>query len=89
MAARVHHMQGRRVYERATSGISGTPPRVTAEMFVNGYVPESQAVKGPPKMYHKKSRNGCQRCRSRRVKVKFIVLHRFILALTSNHYRVY
>lgn len=32
---------------------------------------ERKGKKGAPRLYHKKSRKGCQRCRARRVKVRF------------------
>lgn len=36
-----------------------------------------------PRLYHKKSRNGCQRCKARRVKVCFRIIYVFI-PLISN-----
>lgn len=32
-------------------------------------MPDGNGKKRPAKMFHRKSRNGCQRCRARRVKV--------------------
>lgn len=44
-------------------------------IFVDG-LSDGRRSKGPPKMYHKKSKTGCQRCRTRRVKVsRFSCIH--------------
>ena len=54
---------------QARDGVTETPANVTTVQFVDGLVPESEGPKRPPKLHHKKSRTGCQRCRTRRVKV--------------------
>lgn len=38
------------------------------------YVPGTRITRGIPRLSHKKSRTGCQRCRARRVKVRYKVL---------------
>lgn len=50
-------------------------PEVMDTMFV-GWVPGSQNEprKTAPRLHHKKSRTGCQQCRARRVKVRWVCL---------------
>lgn len=48
---------------------------LTSTTFV-GFVPEARGAerRGAPRLSHKKSRTGCQRCRTRRVKVSSLIL---------------
>lgn len=55
---------------RSTEHTAAMAPTI----FVDG-LSDGRRNKGPPKMYHKKSRTGCQRCRARRVKVSRLLLH--------------
>src|SRR5271154_3436357 len=54
---------------QARGRVAETPANVTTVQFVDGLVPETEGPKRPRKQHHNKSRNGCQRCRTRRVKV--------------------
>ena len=54
---------------------------ITDNMFVGWSLPndqqqpnEKKGPKGVPRLSHKKSKTGCQRCRARRVKVPFPLL---------------
>ncbi|RFU24694.1 hypothetical protein B7463_g11650, partial [Scytalidium lignicola] len=51
-----------------TASSSSTPPTSNAGLFVAWRPEDAPIRKGLPRLYHKKSRNGCQRCRARRVK---------------------
>lgn len=64
------HVQRQRADNTTVQGSAGMVDKTGGVTFVDGLVPDNQGPKGPPKLYHKKSRNGCQRCRSRRVKVQ-------------------
>jgi|SRR5271170_1425272 len=55
---------------QARDGVAETPANVTTVQFVDGLVPETEGPKRPQRQHHSKSRNGCQRCRTRRVKVR-------------------
>ncbi|KFY98255.1 hypothetical protein V500_01752 [Pseudogymnoascus sp. VKM F-4518 (FW-2643)] len=46
---------------------SASPPRGDTDQFVH-WKPEAGAANPPSRLYHKKSRYGCQQCRARRVK---------------------
>lgn len=65
------------------------PPQGTgAIMSKESGVPESKStVKPAPRLYHKKSRTGCQQCRARRVKVHphFVL----ILSQSISSHRLY
>ena len=56
------------------------PKRSTDDMFVGWNPPqtnepnEKKGAKGIPRLAHKKSKTGCQRCRARRVKVLWPLL---------------
>ena len=52
----------------ATSN-SGVTARQVAPTVSVGPILGSKDIKVAPRLYHKKSRSGCQRCRARRVKV--------------------
>src|ERR1700722_12358635 len=54
---------------QARVGVDENPANVTTLQFVQGSFPPNQGPKGPPKLNHKKSRNGCRQCKTRRVKV--------------------
>lgn len=60
----------------------GKQPEVMDTMFV-GWVPGSQNEprKTAPRLHHKKSRTGCQQCRARRVKVRFVRYFGFAFVL--------
>lgn len=47
----------------------GTPSDGTASQFVSWQHDEASIRKARARLYHKKSRNGCQQCRARHVKV--------------------
>ncbi|KAH8808789.1 hypothetical protein F5884DRAFT_793350 [Xylogone sp. PMI_703] len=51
-----------------SASTSSTPPGSGAARFVAWRPEDAPTRKGLPRLYHKKSRNGCQRCRGRRVK---------------------
>lgn len=55
----------------ASNSSGAVPPQGTGTiMSKESGMPESQpALKPAPRLYHKKSRTGCQQCRARRVKV--------------------
>jgi hypothetical protein len=70
--------------------------RITDDMFVGWQPPppneqpggpnEKKGPKGVPRLSHKKSKTGCQRCRARRVKVPppFLTLVEYQNALTPS-----
>jgi hypothetical protein len=64
---------------QATAGEAEKPANVTTVQFVLGSWPPAPRPKGPSKLNHKKSRKGCRRCKTRRVKVTSPISFIFIL----------
>lgn len=79
------HSMTQQLYDAESRSTEGSASTLTAaagiEMFVSGLRSQTQRPKGPAKLYHKKSRNGCQRCRARRVKVQSTLPCPFLLCL--------
>jgi hypothetical protein len=74
---------------QATASGAEKPANVTTVQFVLGSWPPAPRPKGPSKLNHKKSRKGCRRCKTRRVKVTSPISFIFILigfrgSLSSN-----
>ncbi|RFU28618.1 hypothetical protein B7463_g7726, partial [Scytalidium lignicola] len=55
----------------ASSSTGTPPPDGNAGQFVPWKPEDAPTRKASARLYHKKSRNGCQHCRARRVKVRF------------------
>jgi hypothetical protein len=62
-------MSRRPTQPQASQATAGEAANVTTVQFVHGAWPPTPRPKGPSKLYHKKSRSGCRRCKTRRVKV--------------------
>lgn len=66
-----HHLDAK----DSPASAGGGALRLTDDKFV-GWMPEpetneTKVPRGIPRLLHKKSKTGCQRCRARRVKVQF------------------
>lgn len=62
--------------QHSTDNIKSGDTQEQSPKFVD-WVPESELNvprKLPPRLYHKKSKAGCQQCRARKVKVCFLLL---------------
>jgi hypothetical protein len=72
---------------RTTVGEDDKLANENTVQFVQGSWSQNSESKGPSKLYHKKSRNGCRRYKARRVKVTSPILFIFFLLFWNYKYR--